>query len=168
MRLDVLLRLKHWQMLVLLLLPVFIVPFRFQTSALFFSLSLWLYAIADGSVRRSKPSLQLTNTPIIVALIYSGGYGLFFNWFLATLTGEPGELSWIVPLHFLATVALFYVLAATAKRFKIAVHQRPINFSSYIGTFFLLWFFPIGIWFLQPKVNALVAADNEEDVDGQP
>ena len=35
--------------------------------------------------------------------------------------------------------------------------RRADSFYDYAGAFFLLWFFPLGIWILQPRVNALAA-----------
>jgi hypothetical protein len=31
--------------------------------------------------------------------------------------------------------------------------------NDYIGEFFLFWFFPIGIWFIQPRINNIVSKD---------
>jgi hypothetical protein len=33
-------------------------------------------------------------------------------------------------------------------------------FSQIVGTFFLLWFFPVGIWIIQPKINRLYQEHN--------
>ncbi|MEN9640511.1 MAG: hypothetical protein RLZZ262_2380, partial [Bacteroidota bacterium] len=36
---------------------------------------------------------------------------------------------------------------------KLLELQREVRFSEFIREFFLIWFFPIGIWFIQPKIN---------------
>lgn len=42
-----------------------------------------------------------------------------------------------------------------AKTIKIVEVQKSVKFVDFAGEFFLLWFFPIGIWFLQPKIKKL-------------
>jgi len=50
---------------------------------------------------------------------------------------------------------IFYLMYKAAKTIKTAEVQKPVSFGDFAGEFFLLWFFPIGIWFLQPKINKL-------------
>jgi len=42
------------------------------------------------------------------------------------------------------------------KTLNSAEMQKEAHFSDYIGDFFLLWVFPIGVWFIQPRINSLV------------
>jgi hypothetical protein len=62
----------------------------------------------------------------------------------------------ILPFHFLALAGLFYCLYFNARMIKTVELQRKISLSEYIVDFFLLWFFFVGIWFIQPRLNALV------------
>ena len=50
-------------------------------------------------------------------------------------------------------------MAFVAKTIQTAESQRTVSFGDYIGNFFLIWFLPIGVWILQPKINELVATD---------
>jgi hypothetical protein len=43
-----------------------------------------------------------------------------------------------------------------AKTIKTVELQREVNFSEFIGEFFMIWFYFIGIWILQPKINRMV------------
>jgi hypothetical protein len=36
--------------------------------------------------------------------------------------------------------------------------QREVTFSDFAGEFFLIWFYPVGIWIIQPKVNKFAQA----------
>ncbi len=51
---------------------------------------------------------------------------------------------------------MFYCLYFVSKTFKIAEMQRETTFSDFAGEFFLLWFYPIGIWIVKPKINKMV------------
>ena len=62
----------------------------------------------------------------------------------------------IVPLHLFSMFCIFYSLYFVAKTFKTVELQREVSFSDFVGEFFLIWFFPIGIWFIQPKINKMI------------
>jgi len=62
------------------------------------------------------------------------------------------------PLHLLAMFSIFYVMAFAARNLIMAERQSPVTFYDYSGPFFLLWFFPVGVWIVQPRVNRLVSA----------
>lgn len=64
--------------------------------------------------------------------------------------------------HLYSAFCMIYILYFCAKTVKSAALQREAHFSDYIGEFFLFWFFPIGVWFLQPKINKVVSRLNEE------
>lgn len=63
----------------------------------------------------------------------------------------------IVPLHLFAMFCMFYGLYFNAKMLKTVEEQRELAFSEFSIEFFLLWFFPVGIWNIQPRINAIVA-----------
>jgi hypothetical protein len=42
-----------------------------------------------------------------------------------------------------------------SKSLVLAETGKPASFYDYAGPFFLLWFFPVGIWIVQPRVNRL-------------
>jgi hypothetical protein len=50
---------------------------------------------------------------------------------------------------------LFYCLRFVAKTLTLAETGKPASFYDYAGPFFLLWFYPVGIWIVQPRVNRL-------------
>ena len=33
--------------------------------------------------------------------------------------------------------------------------MKKVGFNRVFGTFFLIWFYPFGIWFVQPRINNL-------------
>jgi hypothetical protein len=64
----------------------------------------------------------------------------------------------IMPLHLFSIFCLFYILYFVAKTIKAVELQREVTFSDFAGEFFLIWFYPIGIWFVQPKINKMAQA----------
>ena len=53
--------------------------------------------------------------------------------------------------------AYFYLMAFPAKVLISIEKQRTASLGEYIGDFFLFLFLPVGIWFLQPRLNNVLA-----------
>lgn len=62
----------------------------------------------------------------------------------------------IIPLHLFSMFCIFYTLYFAAKTIKTVELQRKAELGDYIGEFFMLWFYFIGIWFIQPRINKLI------------
>ncbi len=62
----------------------------------------------------------------------------------------------IIPLHLFSMFCIFYTLYFVAKTFKTVELQREVKFSDFAGEFFMIWFYPIGIWIIQPKINKFI------------
>jgi hypothetical protein len=62
----------------------------------------------------------------------------------------------ILPLHLFSICCIVYCLYFVAKTFKTVELQRETTFSDFVAEFFLIWFYPIGVWVLQPKINRMV------------
>jgi hypothetical protein len=61
----------------------------------------------------------------------------------------------IFPLHIFAMACMFYSLYFVSKSLTRVETGRPALFPKFAGSLVLLWFFPVGIWVVQPKVNRL-------------
>jgi hypothetical protein len=68
---------------------------------------------------------------------------------------NPAIFALIVPLHLFSMICMFYCLYFNAKALKTVEWQKPVTFKDFAGEFFLLWFFPIGVWIIQPRLNNL-------------
>lgn len=67
----------------------------------------------------------------------------------------------LIPAHLFTMVCLFYILYFASKSLVLATTNKPASFYGYASPFFLVWFFPIGIWILQPRVNRLYTQEAE-------
>lgn len=61
----------------------------------------------------------------------------------------------MIPFHLFAMVCMFYDLYFVSKSLVLAETSKPVSFYDYAGPFFLLWFFPLGIWVIQSRINRL-------------
>ena len=63
-------------------------------------------------------------------------------------------------LHLFSMFGIFYTLYFVSKTFKTIELQRKVEFSDFAGEFLMLWFYPIGIWIIQPKINKMIEKNN--------
>ena len=76
----------------------------------------------------------------------------------AVLNVERGVLRLVVvPLHLIATFCLFYSVVFSAR--SLAMLDNSVSPGSWrtLGYFMALLYYPIGLWFIQPRVNAISA-----------
>ena len=139
----------------------------------------WQWSVATGLQSYMHPDMRKLRVKrfklfFFIPMIYMG---LFMLVMIITSTqidpqhnGESPNMMWLIPMiilaflmHFFSMFCLVYCLYFTAKTLKSAELQREAHFSDYIGDFFLFWFFPVGIWFLQPRINRIVQKDRLND-----
>jgi uncharacterized RDD family membrane protein YckC len=172
------LRAKHWQIFLLLVGVGFVgnvalmislsqtvrspqdfanigVPFGAVTVLLTFCLLAWFWSMGSFLSSIVQPTLRLKMGFFRFALIYPLLYIFVFAAFFQSTNTKPQLLAIIFPLHFFAVFCVFYDLYFVAKSLVLAETSKPASFYDYAGPFFLIWFFPIGIWFTQPRINRL-------------
>jgi hypothetical protein len=169
------LRAKHWQIFVLLFgvmlvgqVSVMISVLTVARSAQGFGKGISLFWVATvlsmgcfeawfwsmGSFLNCvvHPKLRLRLHLFRFAIIYPALYVFLF----IALFERTAFFSVIFPLHLLAMFCMFYQLYFVSKNLVLAETGRPASFSDYARLFLALWFFPIGIWIVQPRINRLI------------
>lgn len=69
-----------------------------------------------------------------------------------------GFLFTVVP--FVTLILIIYCLAFTARTLKSIELARIATLNDYVGDILLFFILPIGIWFIQPRVNKIFAGVN--------
>ena len=156
------LRCKNWQLFLLffglflaagfvlatLWFHVVVVVSAFCILGWYWSLGLFLNSIGPPGLRQKVGFFRF-------ALIYPALYMLVFMAF--SQGPKLASLAIVLPLHLLAMFCMFYALYFVSKCLVLAETSKPASFRDYAGEFFLIWFCPIGVWFIQPRVNRLHA-----------
>ncbi len=180
---DIFLKAKHWQIFTLLIgvpfvlqiilvvnyginLMIVIIPaLTVLYSVIFFG---WFWAI--GTRLNSKlPStvnmkLNLFKLFLAIPLSYIIGISIFMSMVAMGLISSGSSplfamndiIEVVFPIHIFSVFCIFYAMWFNAKTIKSIEFQRAVSFSEFAGEFFLLWFFPIGIWIIQPKINKMI------------
>ena len=177
------LKMKHWQFFILTIgLPIIwefvfidliatsgkmnpmITPLFFVTTVLFMVMLIgWMYSIGvrfnrllpEGVTMKTGFYKFTVIFPVVYVTLFILGISVLFGGSASGNEPNPAMFALIVPLHFFAMFCMFYMLYFTSKTLKTVEVQKKIEFGDYAGEFFLMWFFPIGIWFLQPRINKI-------------
>ncbi len=173
-------KMKHWQIFMFVaapfLLAFLVIPFsaifriQYDQTMIILSLllgiwiiSLLLYILLIG-ITLDKIA-NFTNKPnkniFIILMIYSICYSLFFITIISGLNPLKNQdiMSIIFPLHIFSMICNFYGLRYNAKLLVSIERNEIATANYYLGEFILLWFIPIGIWILQPRINKIVEND---------
>ena len=127
----------------------------------------WAWFWATGIILQNKlPSELKQNTTLFkifffYPIIYTP---LLLTYFMTTIVYHEsviGRFLIIIPFQLFSIFSMFYCMYFIAKTIKTVELQRYVYFSDYIAEIIMIWFFPIGIWFLQPKINKMITEKTE-------
>lgn len=171
---NFILRLKHWQVFIILIIGLFVGNFEIEgnqtLTAILLSFGmttyfLWILLVGHGLYQILPEKIDLNYnlflinsfiwlTAYIIVMVISDGQGMTFK----GLAALPG---------FYVFYAFLYFLMFPARTLKSIEKNKKADIGECIGDFFLIVFLPIGIWFLQPRINKVTidqqSADNRAD-----
>ena len=129
----------------------------------------WFWSVAIGLQKKVPENVKMKVNKFKIFFFIPMAYMLLITAFMGITMGglmesgsEPSGgligsmVAIIVPLHLFSMFCIFYSLYFVAKTFKTVELQREVKFSDFAGDFFMIWFYPIGIWIVQPKINKMI------------
>ena len=171
-----LLRLRHWQAFLLL----FILPFALQYALASFVPSsawplllllnalptlvptLWLWWLGSLFYQRLPPSIKISAIYFHLAALYFALYILVLIYTLGLVRESMSEgflplgmVALLLPIHLFATFCYLFLVYFVARSVVSVEKQRVVVTNEYILPLLQVMFMPIGIWFLQPRLNKL-------------
>jgi hypothetical protein len=160
---KIFLKLKHWQLLVIWIITDIVLLATMQTqiwiiSILLFGFTIagWIYSIGKVINKlNTKTNIENYREDIwfILYLLALIPFGYFYrnieypgsiNGFIIFGTGIIGFISMVKLINF------------AAKSLKQYENKQELKFDDYSSEFFLIIFFIIGLWFIQPRLNKIV------------
>ena len=158
---NIFLKLKHWQLFGLLIgILVVVSAVAYQQDQIKILLMTilfagvyygWLYALGvnlnkklpstvNMNLKKFKCCLLIPIVCMLLVIYFTDIFNLIFPIVMLILS--------LVSMY-----CIFYCFYFIAKALKAVESQEPNE--DFLGEFFYLWFFPIGIWFIQPRVNKI-------------
>lgn len=154
------LRLKHWQVFFALIVGLFISNFKIDGNQTLTTILLltgmtiyfsWMLLVGHGLYQLLPDKIEMNYnlfiinsfvwlTAYVVVMIISDGQGMTFTGLVAL----PG---------FYVFYAFLHVIMFPVRTLKSIEKGRRADIGECMGDFFLAVFLPIGIWFLQPRIN---------------
>jgi hypothetical protein len=182
-----LLRLKHWQLFLLTWgVPLAIniysfvditIIFRLFPAMMFVFMIMvfgWIWTISTVLHKQLPPGVDLNLRQFQIMFAVPIVYCLFIlGWInFASFTGQSGEGNSIgvaltvsiIVLHLLSIACILLGVRFAAKTLKSIELGRLAKFGDYAGEFFMIWFSPIGIWILQPRLNRLTSHSTQDNI----
>lgn len=172
----ILFRLRHWQAFLL----IFILPFALQYSltqlthgfpwyvSLFLNSlptlvpTLWLWQVGRLLHKRLPASIKISPLYFHLGALYFAAYILVLIYTLGIVRDNLAEgmlplgpLILLLPMHLFATFCYLYLVYFVARSVVSVERQRIVALNEYIFPLLQAMFLPVGIWFLQPRLNRL-------------
>jgi hypothetical protein len=160
------LTIKHWQLFVLMFFVPNIIMSIADPSLLIVRIICgavaigfyfgWLYSLGTSLHKKLPERVEVSQLYFKISfLILSFLFSSSVIWELLAGSLRHDHMSILLLFLIFGYIWAFYIFYFIARSLKTVELQRPVTYYQYIDIFFLLWFYPIGVWFIQPKVNAI-------------
>jgi hypothetical protein len=160
------LRAKHWQIFLILIGFLYLNSFVAHISELvddvtyllYFTLQIgWMLSLGFELNKRSTPErnfgLILAIGLITIAMAFIFRLSMDESQFLLFIQNH-GHYVWLGMCLFLAT-SVIVISAFSAKALKLIETSGEVDINDYFTDFLAILFWPIGIWFIQPRINKI-------------
>jgi hypothetical protein len=174
---DLFLRAKHWQVFLIVFGICFVGQVVIVTGAhsaeelgraslarlgLVVALTMlgfvfWFWSTGTFLCSLVRPNLRPRTGFFRAAIIYPVVYAFAVPSFF--MSAEPWLFyAVMMPMLLFAMICLTYNVYFVARSLALALTGEPKSLADFAGTFLLLWFFPVGVWKIQPQINRLYSA----------
>lgn len=117
----------------------------------------WMWSVGTflNSLLEGTP-LERDTTPFYISLILPVVLVIIAD--AAGAQSDPPP-PWTLAVTVIAFACLFFNISFVADLLRRAEKHLAGGFGGMAGNFFAIWFFVIGIWWIQPRINKLYAKD---------
>jgi hypothetical protein len=158
-----LLNLKSWQLfLIFLLSSIFsMFPYIGWIVNLTFLLIYigWVYSIGSAMhnviPKHLRPNISYFNFCCLILVFAVLLLSVYVDYIGQDYTDDQ---FWWIEASIVCLMGIgFYIFSFAAKMLESAIEGRIVGFSDSIKAFFCFWFFPWGLWHIQPAVQRVLA-----------
>ena len=126
----------------------------------------WIYSIAFKLCANRINGLLFNIKKFKIILIFASIYVIFLCLYYIHSLNKSVDLSSfrelrviffvIVPGHIFLAYSYFFLLRFISKAISTLENDKNVTINSYVGYLILLFFFPLGIWWINPKIKSLI------------
>ncbi len=127
----------------------------------------WFWSCGIELNRRIDPSNRKKTTLFKTAVIFPLIYMPFFMVVFSPGPHPPDSFGFtgiITLLHMFSMFCMFYLLYFVSWSLATVLNQSGQKVRNHSVYFFALWFYPVGIWLVQPKINKIVRDEIAEPI----
>jgi RsiW-degrading membrane proteinase PrsW (M82 family) len=107
----------------------------------------------------SAPALNFTRFTWV--LIFAATYTILLSIYFYLRGASRDDANWVIALlvlgQFIFLYRFIFILDFISRSIAAVDLQKPVGSNQYAGYFFCLFFFPIGIWWVNPKIKDLLS-----------
>ena len=147
-------RLPSW-MVILSLFTSFIISYNNFSLGLFLGIFIliWYFSIAFELNLKVPFDVKLSIKWFLFIIIYPYFYGIFAHFYFGSENTSSAVAGLVVPFHIFAMFCIFYSFYFISKCLVSIEDGKSPRFDRLIGSILMLWFLPIGIWFILPRIK---------------
>ncbi|MEJ0031568.1 MAG: hypothetical protein WDO15_14860 [Bacteroidota bacterium] len=184
---EVFVRLKNWQIFLIVMLPLgssviqiwifsfFSMEISIKIAAVLayvrlaarLALFLWLYLVGiklNEKIGLDKFDTRLFSATIIYMAMFITfeklrheiGFDLSFTNIEFAVYNSVYPISWFQVVSWISLIYSYYFVAKVLLSAELG---RRTSFGEFVGSFFLMLFILIGIWWIQPRINEVFSGD---------
>lgn len=154
-----------WLLFIASILPVFacyynfrLIPYALLLTTLL--LACWAWPVTKALSRKNSYDPKLKFRKFGQILLLATLFMLLLCSYLSIPADESGGSQGIGSVFilggFIGLYWFVFLLKFIARSIATLEQRKPVGFDQYAGYFFGLFFFPIGIWWVNPKIKALL------------
>ena len=114
---------------------------------------LWIYSIGVLVYEKYSSFLTIPLMRFKVCLTYDFVYSVLFIYGII-------PFDYLMPFHLISFACKIYALYFVSKLIVIVERRSDVKFQDYFGTIIAAWFYFIGIWLLQPRINKIFLSND--------
>ena len=114
---------------------------------------IWIYSIITELSKKIPKYTKLSKIVMIMLIAYPS---IYMPIGLILLLSRYIDMDIILPFHYTAMICMFLLMVLTCITIIKFEKAERLKRSNGVGLFLGIWYFPIGIWIIQPKLNEYI------------
>ena len=114
---------------------------------------IWIYSIITELSKKIPKYTELSKIVMIMLIVYPS---IYMPIGLILLLSRYIDMDIILPFHYTAMICMFLLMVLTCITIIKFEKAERLKRSNGVGLFLGIWYFPIGIWIIQPKLNEYI------------